>query len=99
MSVIGDIADLVKQFPGLKALLGLPERVAALEARVKELERQIQGRPAVEACPICGTGALKVVKVSRHPIWGDAGIQERTLACDRPSCGHTEQREHNPGQR
>ena len=55
-----------------------------------------RARAALEPCPICSKGRLKVTKVSPHPVMGDVGLQEKTLKCDDPACGHTESRMHDP---
>jgi hypothetical protein len=96
MSAIGDIASLLEKIPIWKRLTALPDEVKALQARVSALETEIQKRPSLEACPICGTGNLKVTAVRPHPQLGDVGIQERTVKCDNPACGHTEDRIHDP---
>lgn len=65
------------------------ERIKVLEARVAELERQLQTRPAPQACPVCGVGTFKVVKVN-------VGNHKRTLKCDNAACGHVERRARDP---
>lgn len=97
MSAIGDIAKLLEQIPIWKRIKALPAEVESLQARVAALETAIKARTAAEACPICGSGNLKVISVQPHPIFGDVGgLQQRTMKCDNSPCGHTEVREHDP---
>lgn len=96
MSVIGELNDLLNKIPIWKELTGLPARMKGLEARVAELENQLKAKPTADACPICGTGALKVIAVGDHPTLGAVGVQERTLRCDNASCAHMERRMHDP---
>ena len=61
------------------------ERIKVLEARVAELEKQLQTRRAAEVCPVCGKGAFRVIKVN-------LAAHKRTLQCDNAACGHVERR-------
>lgn len=65
------------------------ERIKVLEARVAELEEQLQARSTSQTCPVCGVGTFKVVKVN-------VGTQKRTLKCDNAACGHIERRAPDP---
>lgn len=96
MSALGDIAAILEKIPVWKRLKVLPEQVDALQLRVAALEAEIAKRPSLEACPICSVGHLKVSHVGPHPTMGAVGLQERTLKCDDPSCGHIEKRMHDP---
>ena len=75
---------------------GETDRFDALQARVVALESEIAKRPSLESCPICNSGNLKVTDVHAHPTLGAVGVQERTMKCDNPACGHTEKRIHDP---
>jgi len=96
MSTLGDIGKLLEQIPLWKRLKSIPGEVDELRTRLEKLENAIAERPALENCPICGAGNLKVKTVRDHPTFGAMGIQERTMQCDDPNCGHTEQRMHDP---
>jgi Zn finger protein HypA/HybF involved in hydrogenase expression len=64
--------------------------------RVHAPDPKERARAGLEVCVICGTGRLAVVAVGPHPIFGDMGIQERTLKCDNAACAHSEKRQHDP---
>jgi hypothetical protein len=96
MSTIGDIVGLLEKIPTWKRLKALPDQFEALQVRVAALEAEIQKRPPLEACPLCGSGNLKVTSVKPHPSFGPVGIQERVVKCDNPNCNHTEKRIHDP---
>jgi hypothetical protein len=96
MSAIGDIAALLEKIPIWKRLTALPAQFDALQARVVALESEIAKRPSLESCPICNSGNLRVTHVRAHPTLGAVGVQERTMKCDNPACGHTENRIHDP---
>jgi hypothetical protein len=49
-----------------------------------------------EKCPVCGTGTLNVLRVTKHPIFGKVGVQEKHLQCNNAECGHSEQWMHDP---
>jgi Zn finger protein HypA/HybF involved in hydrogenase expression len=56
-----------------------------------------KARATLETCPLCRSGKLAIISVRPHPIFGDVGgLQQRTLKCDNPKCGHTEERDHDP---
>ncbi len=64
-----------------------------------ETTEEDRARAALERCPICTSGRLKVVKVGPHPQMGAVGLQQRTLKCDNPACSHSEARMHDPAGR
>jgi hypothetical protein len=99
MSTIGDIVSLLEKIPIWKRLKALPDEFDALKAKVAALESELKKRPSLETCPICETGNLKVTNVTPHGHLGDLGIQNRTLKCDNPACGHSETRIHDPNGR
>jgi hypothetical protein len=99
MSAIADVAKLLEQIPIWKRLKAMPVEIESLQARVVALEALVKARPAPEACPICGVGALKVTAVHAHRQFGDMGLQERAMKCDSEACGHTETRLHDPNGR
>jgi len=94
MALIGEVAELLRRWDVWKRVEAVPDRVDALERRVAELEAKIAARPAPETCPICEKGEMKVVGVRPHHVFGDMGVQERSLKCN--SCGHSEDRQHDP---
>jgi Zn finger protein HypA/HybF involved in hydrogenase expression len=53
-----------------------------------------KARLALEPCPICTAGRLKITASKPDDTFEFAGVQRRTLKCDR--CNHTESRLHDP---
>jgi len=76
------------------ALSDAREVIQEKDRKIKELEDKIVTLTSGEACPICGEGRLKVIASHEHPHFGFAGVQERTLKCDK--CEHREKRLHDP---
>ncbi len=99
MSAIGDALKVLDQIPIWKQLKELPAKVGALQAKVTALEEEVHKRPSIEQCPVCGVGNFKVIAVNPHPKLGMVGVQERTMKCDNPTCGHTEKRIYDPAGR
>jgi chromosome segregation ATPase len=69
------------------------------DQKIRSLEETIESMKSGESCPLCETGRLKVVQSKSHPHFGFAGVQERTLKCQNPACGHSEIRLHDPDNR
>jgi hypothetical protein len=53
-----------------------------------------KARLALEPCPICEGGRLKVTASVPDDTFDFAGVQRRTLTCDR--CGHVDSRLYDP---
>ncbi len=53
-----------------------------------------QARLALEPCPLCDGGRLKITASEADDTFAFAGVQRRTLTCDK--CGHIESRLHDP---
>ena len=94
---VSDIIKLLEQVPGWKAVVGLPKRLAELEARVKALETGSASKlvsPGPKDCPLCGA-VMSVTKESPHEHLGPAGVKTHTMQCD--GCGNTAERMYQPG--
>jgi hypothetical protein len=94
---VSDIIKLLEQVPGWKAVVGLPKRLAELEARVKTLETGNTARPVVarpKDCPICGA-AMRVTAETEHGVFGMQGLKTHSMKCD--GCGNTAERMYTPG--
>ena len=89
------MADLYSTLADVKiALSDARETIHERDRKITELEDKITALSSGEACPICNAGRMKVVASHPHPHFGFAGVQERTLKCDK--CGHTEKHLHDP---
>lgn len=68
--------------------------IGLLGAGMAKLKAAFARRRTVGACPVCGSGALRVKSVERQPLMGELGPQELTLQCDGTACSHSETRMH-----
>jgi hypothetical protein len=92
---VSDIIKLLEQVPGWKAVVGLPKRLAELEARVKALEEaKGAAKPNPRDCPICGA-RMTVVSETDHPTLGPVGVKVHAMRCD--GCGNTASRNYSAG--
>jgi hypothetical protein len=76
------------------ALSDAREAIHDKEKKIRELEEKISTLTSGESCPICGEGRMKISASHEHPHFGFAGVQERTLKCEK--CGHVEKRMFDP---
>ena len=76
------------------ALSDAREAIHDKDKKIRELEEKISTLNSGESCPICGEGRMKIASSREHPHFGFAGVQERTLKCEK--CGHTEKRNFDP---
>lgn len=89
------MADLYGTLADVKiALSDTREIIHAKDKQIKELADKIAVLTSGEACPLCNAGRMKVAASREHPDFGFAGVQERTLKCDK--CEHSEKRFHDP---
>jgi len=58
-----------------------------------------RARAALEPCPICQSGRLKVIKIEDDPLLGRVGLKRRHLRCDNPECSHKDSRQFDPGKK
>ncbi|MGY2906561.1 hypothetical protein [Bradyrhizobium sp. URHC0002] len=76
------------------ALSDARETIHDRDKKIKELEEKISTLTSGESCPICGDGRMKIASSRPHPHFAFAGVQERTLKCEK--CPHTETRMFDP---
>jgi hypothetical protein len=76
------------------ALSDARETIHERDKEIRELEEKISTLNSGEACPICSEGRMKIASSRAHPQFGFAGVQERTLKCEK--CGHAEKRNYDP---
>jgi hypothetical protein len=98
MSIVSDVLAALDRLPFWRDLKTLPARVAAIEQRLAAIEGT-GARRAAPPCPLCETGALRTKKVEPAPLGREFGIQQHTLVCDNPACGHSQTRQVDPGMR
>jgi hypothetical protein len=91
----GQMADLYGTLADVKiALSDARDEIHERDQKVKILEDRIAALTSGEACPLCEGGRLKVIASKPDRIFGEFGVQERTLKCN--SCSHEEKRQHDP---
>jgi hypothetical protein len=76
------------------ALSDAREAIHDKDKKIRELEEKISTLNSGESCPICGEGRMKIAPSREHPHFGFAGVQERSLKCEK--CGHAEKRIFDP---
>ena len=81
-----DIMKALEALPIWKRLIALPDRVEALERRLKALEASSSATPSSGQCRFCH-GNLNVIGEAPHPQFAFAGRKVLTLKCQNPSCG------------
>jgi hypothetical protein len=83
--------------PRCSAKMGIRHGYQAPSYIQSEEERaRAAARGALDPCPICNVGRMKVMKITEHPVMGAVGLQEKTIKCDATECGHTEKQMHDP---
>jgi hypothetical protein len=89
------MADLYGTLADVKiALSDAREELHQRDQKIRELEERITSLASGDACPLCEAGRMKVVASKPHKHFAFAGVQERTVKCDK--CGHSEQHMHDP---
>jgi hypothetical protein len=93
------IAELYSALADVKmALTDASEEIHAKDRKIKTLEAQIEELKSGDICPICESGRMKVTSTRPHEHFGTFGKQMRTVTCQNPGCGNSEQRMHDPRQ-
>ena len=93
MVSVSDILNLLDKIPAWKKLNALPEKVAALEKRIEELEQALSVPPG-NSCPKCHVREFELVESRPHPLMGEAGVVEHIYKCG--SCGFSEAKVEYP---
>ena len=91
------IADLMIALSETKITLAdAKEALSEKDATIKQLETKIRDLSSGEICPVCKLSKMKTISVKPHPTMGEVGIQEMALKCESETCGHSENRMHDP---
>lgn len=91
------MAELYNDLSDVKmALTDAREAIHEREQKIKILETKIEALSSGENCPLCQNGRMKITASVPHRQLGIFGVQERTLRCQNPDCGHTEKRNFDP---
>ena len=77
MGTLGDLRQWLKDVPLWRELGTVPDRLAALEKRVEELENKLNGKWPAEVCRHCGERAVRL-QYSR--------VEERGVEVTRWDC-------------
>ena len=89
------MAELYSALADVKmALTDARETIFGRDRVIKELQDKIDALTAGDVCPICKEGRMKVTASQPHPIFGQVGVLERTVNCEK--CGHKEKHMHDP---
>ena len=96
MGILEDVIKALERIPAWKRLQTTPEKIDALDKRLRELEARMQ--PATgDRCPSCKAMAYKLIKSGPAPEpWGSMGAREDHFGCLQ--CGYTDSRQRNPGE-
>ena len=92
-------AELYSALADVKmALTDARQEIHEKDQEILRLRNKIDDLEKGDYCPLCNSGRLKVTAVKAHPqrLLNQSGVQERTLTCQNPECGHEEKRTHDP---
>lgn len=91
MSVLEDFRKWLHETQFWKELQPIPDKVAALEKRVAELEEKLNGKWPADVCPRCGARAMR----AQHTFGPDGkGLMHQGWACGE--CQYQEERMIRP---
>jgi len=95
MLSVSDILAILDKIPAWKAVVGLPKRVAEMEARLAALEggSKSSRAPSATDCPKCHATMI-VEAEDDDPIFGTFGMKQHILRCE--VCGNRATRQFNP---
>lgn len=80
MSTLDNILSLLAKWDPWKRIQETPDRVDALERRVRELESKLRRAPG-EACPSCGALEFRVAETKADPNFGVLGGRRHLMRC------------------
>ncbi|SJM28997.1 hypothetical protein BQ8482_110927 [Mesorhizobium delmotii] len=89
MGAIEDVRRWLADMPLWRELGQMPDRMAAIEARMAAMEDRLKTRPG-ETCPKCGEHSVRLAEAGR--LYGPIGKQERTDIWQCGKCANREQR-------
>lgn len=96
-AIKAQMADLYGTLADVKiALSDARETIHAKDKAIRELQDKIAALKSGDMCPICGEGRMKIIASAPHPDFGFAGLQVRTLKCEK--CSHSEQHNYDPAE-
>ncbi len=81
MGALEDVRNWLKEIPLWRELGTIPDRTAALEKRVEELERKLGGKWPADVCRLCGARAARI---------GHSHL-EKNVEVSRWDCGECKQ--------
>lgn len=90
MGILEDILSALERIPGWKRIKESPERIDALEQRLKAIERLMAGGSG-QLCPICNSPKFKRTASKPDPGFEFAGVMRDFYRCEE--CGHSENRQ------
>lgn len=91
------VAELYEALAEVKmALSDAREELHTKDGEIRRLNEEIAALKSGEACPLCGSGRLKVQSIKPHAHFKSVGMQEITVVCDAEGCGHSERRMRDP---
>ena len=91
MGALEDLRQWLKEIPLWQELGKVPDRMAALEKRVADLEDRLKVRPG-ETCPKCGEHTVRLSEVGTRRGSMGKEIRYDTYECASPGCDFREQR-------
>ena len=87
MSTIEELLKLLNKRPEWRRISSSPDRLDALEIRVKTLEERLSG--SGDICPRCKETTYELLDTQPHPIAGDLGGRVDYFECS--SCGYKDE--------
>lgn len=93
-TLTGDLLALLDKIPIWKRMQEAPDKIAALEARIAELEKRLERAPGL-ACEKCGALAVRLTQQGRIMGGHSGHWSDDTWTCSE--CGHSEIRTRRTG--
>ncbi len=92
MISVSDFLKILDSIPIWKTLKVLPERIAALEARIAQLEAKnvLPDKVPAAPCKYCGNRSMRMINSVADSQFGDLGANRETWQC--AECGQQEKK-------